>query len=168
MAFSIYQASVPVYVRQLKGLSAILDKAAAYCSERKIDPGVLLQARLYPDMYPLLRQVQETCNHARRGSARLSGQEPPRNENKESRFEDLKALIEGTLAFVKSVDPGKMDGAEDREITFPAGDRKITLTGADYLEHFSMPNFYFHCTTAYNILRHNGIAIGTDDFMGPS
>ena len=87
-------------------------------------------------------------------------------EGKQTGFEELKALVEGTVAFVKGVDPKKMDGAEDREITFPAGDEPITLSGADYLEHFSMPNFYFHCTTAYDILRHNGIAIGKDDFLG--
>src|SRR6476469_8529939 len=103
MAFSIYQASVPVYIRQLNSLSAILDKAAAHCAERKIDPAVLLRACLYPDMYPLLRQVQEACNYAMRGAARLSGQEPIRMEGKQTGFEELKALVEGTVAFVKGV-----------------------------------------------------------------
>ena len=130
MPFSIYQASVPVYSRQLKALSAILDKAAAYASQRKIDPAVLIQARLYPDMLPFARQVQIACSHAIRGSARLSGAEPMSLEDKASSFEDLKALIAKTLEFVKGVDAQKMEGMEYRDITFPAGDRKITLKGA--------------------------------------
>ena len=166
MAFSIFQASVSVYIRRLEALSAILDKAAAYASQRKIDPAVLIQARLYPDMLPLARQVQIACSHAIRGSARLSGAEPMSLEDKASSFDDLKALIAKTLEFLKSVDAQKMEGVEDREITFPAGDHKMTLKGGDYLLHFSMPNFYFHVTTAYDILRHNGLEIGKDDFMG--
>ena len=166
MTFSIYQASVPVYVRRLEALSAILDKAAAYASQRKIEPAALIQARLYPDMLPLSRQVQIACSHAIRGSARLSGAEPMSLEDKASSFDDLKALIAKTLQFVKGVDTKKMDGMDDREITFPAGDRKMTLKGGDYLLHFSMPNFYFHVTTAYDILRSNGLEIGKDDFMG--
>jgi hypothetical protein len=166
MAFSIYQASVPVYTRRLEALSAILDKAAAYASQRKIDPAVLIQARLYPDMLPLARQVQIACSHAVRGAARLSGAEPASVEDKETSFDDLKARIAKTLAFLKSVDAKKMEGMEGRDITYPAGDRKITVKGADYLVHFSMPNFYFHLTTAYAILRNNGLDIGKADFMG--
>jgi uncharacterized protein len=166
MPFSIYQASVPVYSRRLEALSTILDKAAGYTSQRKIDPAVLIQARLYPDMLPLARQVQIACGHAVRGSARLSGAEPTSLDEKAASFDDLKALISKTLALIKTVDAKKMEGMEDRDITFPAGDRKITLKGADYLLHFSMPNFYFHVTTAYDILRHNGLEIGKDDFMG--
>ena len=166
MTFSIYQASVPVYSRRLEALSAILDKAAAYATERKIDSVVLLQARLYPDMLPLARQVQIACSHAVRGSARLSGAEPMSLDDKATSFDDLKALIAKTLEVVKSVDAKKMEGMEDRDVTFPAGDRKITLRGADYLLHFSMPNFYFHVTTGYDILRSNGLEIGKDDFMG--
>ena len=166
MAFSIYQASVPVYARQLKALSAILDKAAAYASQRKIEPVALIQARLYPDMLALATQVQIACGHARRGASRLSGAEPASVENKENSFDDLKALIAKTLEFLKSVDAKKMDGMEDRDITYPDGDRKITVKGADYLLHFSMPNFYFHVTTAYDILRNNGLEIGKADFMG--
>ncbi len=166
MTFSIYQASVPVYSRRLEALSAILDKAAAYASERKIDPVVLIQARLYPDMLPLGRQVQIACSHAVRGSARLSGAEPMSLDDKATSFDDLKALIVKTLDLLRNVDAKTMEGMEDRDITFPAGDRKITLKGADYLLHFSMPNFYFHVTTAYDILRSNGLAIGKGDFMG--
>jgi uncharacterized protein len=166
MTLSIYQASVPIYMRRLEALSAILDKGAAYASERKIDPVVLIQARLYPDMLPLARQVQIACSHAVRGAARLSGAEPPTVEDKANSFDDLKALIAKTLKFLKGVDAKKMEGMENREITFPAGDRKVTLKGGDYLLHFSMPNFYFHLTTAYDILRNNGLEIGKADFMG--
>ena len=166
MTFSIYQASVPVYIRRLEALSAILDKAAAYASQRKIDPAALIQARLYPDMLPLGRQVQIACSHAARGAARLSGAEPASVEDKETSFDDLKARIAKTLAFLKDVDAKKMEGMEDREITYPVGDRKMTLKAGEYLLHFSMPNFYFHLTTAYDILRNNGLEIGKADFMG--
>jgi len=166
MSFSIHQASVPVYSRQLEALSKILDKAAAYASERKIEPAALIQARLYPDMLPLARQVQLACNHAIRGAARLSGAEPMSLDDKAGSFDDLKAVIAKTLAFMKGVDAKTMDGAAERDITFPVGERKMTLKGADYLLHFSMPNFYFHLTTAYDILRHNGLPIGKGDFMG--
>ena len=166
MTFSIYQASVPVYTRRLEALSAILDKAAAYASQRKIDPAALIQARLYPDMLPLARQVQIACSHAVRGAARLSGAEPASVEDKETSFDDLKARVAKTLAFLKDVDAKKMDGMEDREITYPVGDRKMTLKAGEYLLHFSMPNFYFHLTTAYDILRNNGLEIGKADFMG--
>lgn len=166
MAFSIYQASVPIYARRLKALSVILDKAATYASQRKIDPTVLLQARLYPDMLPLSRQVQISCIHALRGSARLTGAEPANVEDKVNSFDDLTALITKTLEVLKGIDAEKMHGIEDREITFPIGDRTMTLKGSDYLLHFSMPNFYFHVTTAYDILRNNGLEIGKVDFMG--
>ena len=166
MAFSIYQASVPVYVRQLTALSAVLDKAASYTSQRKIEPAVLIQARLYPDMLPLGRQVQIACGHALRGASRLSGAEPPSVEIKDGSFDELKAGIAKTLELLKSVDAKKMEGMEDRDITFPVGDHKTTLKGGDYLLHFSMPNFYFHITIAYGILRNNGVEIGKADFMG--
>ena len=166
MTFSIYQASVPVYTRRLEALLEILDKAAAYASQRKIDPAALIQARLYPDMFPLARQVQICCGQALRGAARLSGAEPTSIEDKANSFDDLKAVIAKTLEFLKSVDAKKMEGMEDREITFPIGDRKMTLKGSDYLLHFSMPNFYFHVTTAYDILRNNGLEIGKADYMG--
>jgi hypothetical protein len=162
----LYQASVPVHIRQLNALSAILDKASAYCAERKIDPAALLQARLFPDMFPLLKQVQVACGHAERGACRLSGLELPSHDDKEASFDDLKKRIANTIAFVKSVDPKKMEGAETREITYPVGQRKETRTGIDYLANFSLPNFYFHVAAAYNILRHNGLPIGKADFMG--
>ncbi len=160
------QASVPVYVRQLNGLSAIVHKAIGYCAERKLDPSALLHDRLYPDILTMLRQVQIACNHAERGVSRLAGMEPPNREDKEANLEDLATRIANTIAYVKSIDPKKMEGMEVRDITFPIGDKKMTLKGADYLFQFSMPNFYFHVTTAYNILRHNGLLIGKQDFMG--
>ena len=166
MTFSIYQASVPVYIRSLKALSTILDKAAAYAAQRKIDPAVLIQARLYPDMLPLARQVQIACSHAMRGAARLSRAEPTSVEDKANSFDDLKALIAKTLEFLNGVDAKKMEGIDEIEITFPIGDRTMTLKGGDYLLRFSMPNFYFHVTTAYDILRNNGLEIGKADFLG--
>ncbi len=166
MTLSIYQASVPVYVRRLGALSAILDKAAAYAADRKIDPAVLIAARLYPDMLPLGRQVSIACSHAIRGATRLAGLEPINLENKADSFDDLAAMIARTKELLGSIGPEKMEGAEDHDVTFPVGDRKVTMNGADYLLHFSMPNFYFHVTTAYDILRNNGLEIGKSDFMG--
>ena len=162
----MYEASAPVYRRRLEALSAILDKAAAYAKDRKIEPSTLIQARLFPDMLPLGRQVQIACGHAIRGCARLSGVEPVTIEGNTASFEDLKVWIAKTLEILKQVDASKMAGAEDRDVTFPVGDKTQTLKGSDYLLHFSLPNFYFHLTTAYAILRHNGLGIGKDDFMG--
>lgn len=166
MTLSLYQVSVPGYIRQLNGLSAILGKAAEYCAERKIDPAVLLHARLYPDMFTLLRQVQIACSHAERGVCRLTGTEPPAREDKEATFEDLEGRVATAIAFVKNADAKKMVGMEDRDITFPVGPEKMTLKGTDYLVHFALPNFYFHLTTAYAILRHNGVQIGKQDYLG--
>ena len=166
MTISLFQASVPGYIRQLNGLAAIIHKAIGYCAERKIDPAALLQARLYPDMFTLLRQVQVACNHAERGVCRLTGMEPPTREDNETSFEDLEARIATAIAFVKNADAKKMVGMEDRDITFPIGQKQMTLKGADYLFHFALPNFYFHVTTAYSILRHSGLQIGKQDFMG--
>lgn len=166
MNISLYQASVPVYVRQLNGLAAILQKAISYCVERKIEPAALLHDRLYPDMFTLLRQIQIACDLVERGSSRLAGIEPPTREGKEASLEDLTTRVTKTISYVKSIDSKKMEGMENRDITFPVGERKMTLKGADYLLHFSMPNFYFHVTTAYNILRHNGVQIGKEDFIG--
>jgi uncharacterized protein len=166
MAFSLYEASVPVYVRQLNALSAILDKAAAYVAERKIEPSAIIQARLYPDMLPLVTQVQAACSHARRAAARLSGAEPAKVDGNETTFADLHALIDKTVESLKQVDAKTMDGMEDREVTFPVGERQMTMSADHYLLQFSMPNFYFHVTAAYCILRHNGLEIGKVDFMG--
>ena len=166
MSISLYQGSVPVYVRRLSGLAAIIQKAVAHCADHKIDPTALLNDRLFPDMFTFVRQVQIACSHADRGASRLSGVEPPKREDSEKTFDDLLRRIETTIAYVMSVDRKKMEGMEDADITFPVGQNQMTMSGADYLFHFSQPNFYFHLTTAYAILRHNGVPIGKHDYLG--
>jgi hypothetical protein len=152
----------------LRNLSALLDKAQAYCDARKIEPAAISGARLYPDMYPLTRQVQIACDTAKGAVARLAAIEIPKHEDTEQTFAELKARIAKTVDFIESVKAGKIDGAEEREIVLKmrAGDRKFT--GLHYLLGFAYPNFYFHVTTAYNILRHNGVEIGKTDFIGKS
>ena len=166
MTFSIYAATVPVYVRLLTNLSATLDKAAAYAEAKKVKPEVLLTARLYPDMWSLTEQVRASTSHPIRGVSRLAGLPIPTFDGKDESFEDLKARLAWTIRYLQSIDPKTMDGAEERSITFPAGDRQITMSGQDYLLTFSLPNFYFHLTAAYAILRHNGVPLIKDDFMG--
>jgi uncharacterized protein len=166
MAISLYQVSVPVYIRQLNSLAGIIHKAIDHCAANKIDPAAMLQSRLFPDMFPLTHQVRFACNHAERGVCRLTGMDPPARENKEATFEELETRIATAIAFVKSADANKMVGMEDRDITFPVGEKQMTLKVIDYLFQFSMPNFYFHVTTAYNILRHNGLQIGKQDYLG--
>ena len=164
---SMSNASIPVFEISLNALSALLDKAAAYCEGKTIDPAALLNTRLFPDMFPLTRQVQSACDQAKNGSARLAGIDPPRYEDNETTIAELKARIAKTLAFVKTLDAKKIDASADREITFPLGPtNKGHMTGADYLNHFVLPNFYFHLTTAYDILRHCGVEIGKRDFFG--
>ena len=166
MTISLYQILVPVYTRQLNNLAGIIQKAVDHCAKHKIDPTALLQYRLFPDMFPLTHQVRFACNHAERGVCRLTGIDPPTRENKEATFEELAARIATAIAFVKAADANKMVGMEDREITFPVGEKQMTLKGIDYLFQFSMPNVYFHVTTAYNILRHNGLQLGKEDYLG--
>jgi hypothetical protein len=166
MAFSIYQASVPVFQRRLTALSAVIDKAAAHAEARKIDPAVLVNARLYPDMYPFSRQVQTATDHAKGATARLAGLDVPRYADTESTFDELKARIAKTLEFIDAVEASAMDGAEDRDVTLMLGGKERTLKGAFYLLNSAMPNFYFHVTTAYDILRHNGVELGKSDFLG--
>jgi hypothetical protein len=166
MAFTIYQASVPVFQRRLTALSAIIDKAAAFAEARKIDPVTLIHFRLYPDMFPFVRQVQTATDHAKGATARLAGLEVPRFADTEASFDELKARIAKTLQFIDAVEPGAMDGAEDREVTLTIGGKERTLKGSFYLLNHAMPNFYFHVTTAYAILRHNGVELGKNDFMG--
>jgi hypothetical protein len=162
----MYQASVPAFQRTLKALDAILDKAAAYAAERKIDPGVLTSARLCPDMFPLTRQVQFSTDHAKGASARLAGLPVPSFEDTETTFPELKARIAKTLDFIATVRPDEIDGSEGRDISLKAGPRELSFKGQDYLVFFALPNFYFHVTAAYAILRHNGVPIGKLDFLG--
>ena len=167
MAFSMSQASVPAFVIGLGALSALLDKAEAFASAKKIDPSVLLNWRLAPDMFPLTRQVQIATDQAKKGAARLAGVEPPIYEDDETTLDQLKARLAKTIAYLKTLDLMQIDAAADREISFPLGpNNKGQMNGADYLNHFLLPNFYFHLTTAYAILRHCGVEIGKRDFLG--
>lgn len=166
MTLSMYQASVPAFLQQLRALCGVLQKAAAHASARKIDPGVLLNARLFPDMLPLTRQVQIACDFAKGASARLAGVEPPAYEDNEKSFEELQARIEKTMAFVKTLKPGQIDGSEDRDIAVKIAGKPVTFKGQPYLVNFVLPNFYFHAATAYGILRHNGVELGKRDFIG--
>jgi hypothetical protein len=166
MAFSMSRASLPVFEIGLNALSANLDKAAAFAAAKKIDPSVLVNARLAPDMFPLSRQVQIATDQAKNGSARLAGVEAPKYEDNETTLDQLKARIAKTLAYIKTLDARQIDGAADREINFPLGPNKGQMKGADYLNHFVLPNFYFHVTTAYDILRHCGVEVGKRDFLG--
>jgi len=167
MSFSMSKASLPALEIGLNALSGVLDKGAAYAAAKKIDPTVLVQSRLAPDMFPLSRQVQIACDMANNGSARLAGVDPPPFEDKETTLDELKARVAKTVAYVKSVDGKKIDASGDREITFPLGPtNKGHMKGDEYLNHFVLPNFYFHCTAAYAILRHCGVDVGKQDFLG--
>jgi uncharacterized protein len=167
MPYTMSQASLPVFEIELNALSGVLDKAAAFATAKKLDPSVLPLYRLAPDMFTLARQVQVACDQAKNGGSRLAGVEPPKFEDNEKTIDELKARIAKTLAHVKTLDAGKIDGAVDREITFPLGPvNKGAMKGSDYLNHFVLPNFYFHCTAAYAILRHCGVEIGKRDFLG--
>ncbi len=167
MTFSMSQASLPAFEIGLNALSAVLDKAAAHAEAKKIDPSVLLNSRLYPDMYALVRQVQVAADQAKNGSARLAGVEPPRYEDNETTIDQLKARLAKTAAYLKTLDRKQIDAAADREIVFPLGPtNKGHMKGSDYLNHFVLPNFYFHLTAAYAIVRHCGVEIGKRDFLG--
>jgi hypothetical protein len=161
----MYQASVPAFQKHLHALDGILDKAAAYAAARKIDASVLLSSRLYPDMFELTRQVQAATDFAKAASARLANIAVPSYTDTEKSIPELKERIAKTLAFLETMKPDQMAGSETRQFTIKVGPNDMTFTGADYLLHFAMPNFYFHCTTAYAILRHNGLDIGKRDFM---
>jgi hypothetical protein len=167
MSFSMSRASLPVFEIGLNALSAVLDKAEAYAAAKKIDSAILLSTRLSPDMFALVRQVQVATDQAKNGSARLAGVEPPRFEDNETTMDQLKTRIAKTVAYLKTLDPKKIDASADREITFPLGPtNKGQMKGDDYLNHFMLPNFYFHITAAYAILRHCGVDIGKRDFLG--
>ena len=164
----MYQASVPVFLQMLTALSAILDKAAEHARTSGIDPAELVNARLAPDMFPLARQVQIATDHAKGAAARLSGREIPKFEDTEASFEELKARIAKTLDFVSSVEVGEIDSSGDSEITLNIGGQPRTFTGQRYLLHSALPNFFFHVTTAYDILRAKGVPLGKRDYMGAS
>jgi uncharacterized protein len=166
MSLSLSQSSIPVFEQGLTAMSAILDKAEAFATAKKLDPSVLPNTRLAPDMFALARQVQVATDLAKNGMARLAGVEPPKFEDNETTLEQLKARLKKTLDFVKTLDTAKIDASSEREITFPLGPtNKGHMKGSDYLTHFVLPNYYFHMTTAYAILRHCGVEIGKQDFL---
>ncbi len=166
MSNFMYAASIPPIIRSLTNLRAILEKATAYAEAKKIDPAVLVDARLYPDMYPLSRQVQIATDVAKGAASRLAGLEPPKYEDNESTFPELLARIDKTIALLESFRPEQIAGTEEKTIVLPRHDRTSTFTGLAYLTDFVLPNIYFHVTTTYAILRHNGVEIGKKDFLG--
>ena len=166
MASSLFDSSVAVFTRMLTNLSGCLDKAAAYAAERKFDSAVLVTSRLAPDMLALSSQVQLACDFAKGCSARLAGMEVPKREDKETTLDELKARIAWTLDFIGSIPRDKFNGADERIIEHNLRTVTIKLPGLAYLEGFSKPNFYFHVTTTYAILRHNGVPLGKMDFVG--
>jgi uncharacterized protein len=167
MPQTMSQASLPVFEINLEALSGILDKAEVFAAAKKIDPAALLRSRLALDMFDLARQVQVATDQARRGAARLAGVDAPSYEDNETTIAQLKTRIAKTVAFLKTLDRKAIDASTEREITFPLGpEKKGHMKGDDYLNHFVLPNFYFHCAAAYSILRHNGVEIGKRDFLG--
>ena len=166
MTISMYQASAPRFVNILRNLSAIIDKAEAHCAAKKIEPSALTAARLFPDMFPFTRQVQIACDTAKGAVARLAGVDIPKHEDTEQTFAELKARIAKAIDFVESVGAARIDGSEDREIVLQMRSGERRFKGMQYLLGHAYPNFYFHVTTAYNILRHNGVELGKADFIG--
>lgn len=166
MTISMYEASIPVFVRALNNLIAILEKAQVHAEMKNIDPGVLLQYRLYPNMFPLVRQVQIVSDIAKAGGARLAGQEPPRYEDDETTFAELVARLQKTVAFLSDLTPELFEEAQARTITWPMRGTTMSLEGQVYLLHYVLPNLFFHITTSYAILRHCGVAVGKQDFLG--
>ncbi|WLI90609.1 DUF1993 domain-containing protein [Massilia sp. R2A-15] len=166
MTFSMYSASAPVFKQILTSLSAIIDKAEAHATEKKIEPAALLQARLFPDMFPFIRQVQIAADFAKGAAARLGGVEVPKFEDNEQTFGELKARIAKTLEFIASVPQDGIEASAGRDITTGSGEKAKQWKGQTYLIHYALPHFYFHATTAYDILRHNGVEIGKKDFIG--
>jgi len=162
----MYQVSAPRLANTLRNLSAILDKAQAHADARKIDPLVLTNARLYPDMLPLKRQVHIACDTAKYSVARLAGVEAPKHEDVEETFVDLKVRIAKTLDFIQTFKPAQIDGSEEKAIHLKLGQREVDFKGMQYLLGHALPNFYFHVVTAYDILRHNGVEVGKRDYLG--
>jgi hypothetical protein len=163
---SMYQLSVEPLLRALNNLSAVLHKGLAHAEARKIDPAVFSGARLFPDMLPLNRQVHIVSDISKACGARLAGMEPPRYEDVEFTFPELQARIAKTVTFLNSLNAAQIDGSESREISFRSGGQNLKMPGLDYLTKYVLPNVYFHVTTAYAILRHNGVELGKADYQG--
>ena len=166
MAISMYKVSAPIFAQFLTALSGVLDKAAAHAEAKKIDPAFLLGMRIFPDMFPLARQVRSAADHGVNCCARLAGVQPPSLPTAEASFADLKERLAKSVDFIKSLKAQQIDGSEDKQITFKMGPNERTMSGQALLLNFHLPNFYFHATTAYDILRHCGIEVGKRDFMG--
>jgi uncharacterized protein len=166
MALSMYAASAPAFQKMLGNLKDVLKKGEDFCTAKKVDPSVMLNARLYPDMFHLTRQVQIAADIAKGACARLSGQEIPAYEDKEASFADLYARIDKTIAYIATFKPEHLDGKEGADITITPGGRTLQFKGQPYLVHWAMPNFYFHVMAAYTILRHNGVDVGKMDYLG--
>lgn len=166
MSAAMYEATVPVLTHMLTALAKILDKAAAHAEAKKIDPLVLTGARLYPDMFALARQVQLATDFAKGAGARLAGIEVPKYEDTEKTISELKARIDKTVAFLAGLKPQQFEGAAGRDIVITGGGNKYEFKGKDFLARWALPHFYFHLTTAYNILRHNGVSVSKLDFLG--
>lgn len=166
MSINAYSATVPAFVQILNALSSILTKTAAHAEAKKIDPSVFVTARIAPDMFPLARQVQIATDHAKGASARLAGVDNPSFADTETTFPELQARITKTLDFIKSLKPAQFDGGFERDVTLTIAGQKMTWKGDVYLHQFALPNFYFHVTAAYAILRHNGVEVGKRDFLG--
>ena len=166
MSISMHSASVPVFVRMFGNLSLWLDKAEAHATAKKFDPQVYLTARLAPDMLPFTKQIQIACDAAKFGVARLAGVDAPKFDDTEASLAELRVRIQKTVEFVRSVPASQIDGTEAKDVVVPRRDGSITLKGEFYLKHFVLPNFYFHVTTAYALLRHSGVDLGKSDYLG--
>lgn len=166
MSLSMYRASVPVYIRMLKNLIAMLEKAASHCEANKIDPAVLINYRLYPDMLNFCKQVQIAADSAKNGTSFLAGLEPPKFEDNEKTFPELIERVRNTIAYLETIKPDQIDGSEERLVHIKRGDKTVDYRGQDLLLTRTLPNFFFHVTTAYDILRHNGVVLGKQDFLG--
>ena len=166
MAMSMYQASIPQLTKMLTNLSNILKKGEEFAKAKNVDGAVLVGDRLSPDMFPLSKQVQIACDQVKNGMARLAGVEPPKFDDNESTFAELQERIAKTIAFAKNIQPAQVDGTEAKEIKFSIKEWNFEFVGEQYLLTWIIPNFYFHVTTAYNILRHNGVEIGKSDYLG--
>jgi hypothetical protein len=166
MKISVHALSIDIFTHTLGSLSALLEKGLAHASARKFDSSVLVAARLAPDMFPLSRQVQIACDLAKNSAARLAGVEPPRFEDNEKTIEELRTRIAKTIDYLKTLPVSAFEGSEERDIKVPAGERTLEFKGLAFLQRWAIPNVFFHVTTAYNILRHNGVEIGKRDFLG--
>jgi hypothetical protein len=166
MAISMYQASIPQLTKMLSNLSNILKKGETFANAKGVDGKVLVEDRLAPDMFPLAKQVQIACDQVKNGMARLAGVEPPKFEDNETTFAQLQERIAKTIAFANSIQAVQVDGTEAKEIKFSIKEWNFEFVGEQYLLTWIIPNFYFHVTTAYNILRHNGVEIGKSDYLG--